>query len=124
MYTNGAIQLGVVLNSRAFWVWSTTLTLLLVILWLLNAAASLLGVANGQLLDLNRGWGAKYYTQSAEEEKQQQQEQEQEQSQQDSNEDEKKSQGSEEQSQGGDAQQSSMEGAYERRTAGLRQRDQ
>ena len=72
MYTNGAIQLGLVLNSRAFWVWSTVLTLLLVIIWLMNAFASILGIANGKLLGLDRGWRATYYTHSAEEEKQEQ----------------------------------------------------
>jgi len=69
VYTNGAVELGVVLNSRAFWVWSTVLTLILVILWIANAFASIVGVSNGKLLELDRGWRAMYYMHSAEEEK-------------------------------------------------------
>ncbi|KAK3679664.1 Plasma membrane sulfite pump involved in sulfite metabolism [Recurvomyces mirabilis] len=69
VYTNAAVQLGVVLNSRAFWVWSTVLALILVILWLGNAFASCFGVVTGKVLGLDKGWGGKYYTSSAEEEK-------------------------------------------------------
>lgn len=69
VYTNAAVELGVVLDSRAFWVWSTVLTLMLVILWLANAFASVYGSANGKLLELPRGWGATYYSSGAEDEK-------------------------------------------------------
>lgn len=61
VYTSGAIELGVVLNSRAFWVWSTILTIVLVILWLVNAGATVVGVLSGTLLGLDGGWGAQYF---------------------------------------------------------------
>ena len=60
VYTVGAIELGVVLESRAFRVWSTVLALLLVLLWLANAVSTLLGVVKGQVLGLDRGWRATY----------------------------------------------------------------
>lgn len=69
VYTNGAVQLGVVLNSRAFWVWQTVLLLLLICIWLANVAATFIGVLNGHVLNLDRGWNGKYYSSSAEEEK-------------------------------------------------------
>lgn len=69
VYTNGAVELGVILNSRAFWVWSTVLLLLLLVLWLANVFASIVGVANGKLLELDRGWGGTYYSHNVEEEK-------------------------------------------------------
>lgn len=69
VYTNGAVELGVVLNSRAFWVWSTVLLLLMLVLWFGNALATIIGVANGKLVNLDRGWKGTYYSHSAEEEK-------------------------------------------------------
>lgn len=69
VYTNGAVELGVVLNSRAFWVWSTVLLLMMLVLWFGNAVATVIGVANGKLVNLDRGWGGTYYAHSAEEEK-------------------------------------------------------
>jgi len=40
-----------------------------VVLWLLNAVASIIGVSSGKLLELDRGWKATYYTHAAEEAK-------------------------------------------------------
>ncbi|KAK5130042.1 hypothetical protein LTR08_002516 [Meristemomyces frigidus] len=78
VYTNAAVQLGnVVLNSRAFWVWSTILTLLLVIIWLANLFAMVVGTFNGTLLELDRGWKAEYYESGAEHEKRESQQSQQ-----------------------------------------------
>lgn len=68
VYTNGAVELGVILSSRAFNVWSTVLALILVILWLLESAATLAGVFNGKVLSLDRGWRATYFASNAERE--------------------------------------------------------
>ncbi|KAK5139685.1 Plasma membrane sulfite pump involved in sulfite metabolism [Rachicladosporium monterosium] len=73
VYTNAAVQLGVTLNSRAFWVWQTILALLLVIIWLGNAFATIVGLGTGAVIGLNKGWAGHYHTSNAEEEKQQQQ---------------------------------------------------
>ena len=73
VYTNAAVQLGnVVLNSRAFWIWSTILTIILVILWLTISAATAVGLFTGKLVELDRGWRANYYESSAENEKHEQ----------------------------------------------------
>lgn len=69
VYTNGAVQLGMTLNSRAFWVWQTVLLLFLICIWLANVAATFIGVVNGNVFGLDRGWGGKYYSNSAEKEK-------------------------------------------------------
>lgn len=61
VFTNGAVELGVVLNSRTFNIWSTILTVLLVMIWLANAGGTLVGVFNGKLLNLDRGWRAQYF---------------------------------------------------------------
>lgn len=67
------MQLGnVVLNSQAFNIWSTILTVILVIFWLALLFATAIGVVNGKLLELDRGWRADYYKSSAEIEKHQQ----------------------------------------------------
>ncbi|TEA14049.1 Sulfite efflux pump SSU1 [Colletotrichum sidae] len=41
VYTNAAIQLGKLLDSRAFRVWSTCLAIMLVVIWLVNVALTL-----------------------------------------------------------------------------------
>jgi len=69
VYTNAAVQLGVVLNSRAFWVWQTVLLLLLICIWLANVAATLFGVGKGYMLNLDHGWRGTYHSNSAEGEK-------------------------------------------------------
>ena len=56
MYTNAAVELGRLLDSEAFKVWSTVLALLLVIIWLVNTIFTIQGVITGKLLGLNRGW--------------------------------------------------------------------
>lgn len=60
VYTNAAIEFGISLPSKAFNIWSTVLTTLLVILWLLNMGASITGLLSGKLLGLGRGWRATY----------------------------------------------------------------
>lgn len=60
VYANAAIEFGTVLPSQAFDVWSTVLVVLLVMLWLLNMAASITGVANGKVLGLDQGWRGRY----------------------------------------------------------------
>jgi hypothetical protein len=54
------------------------LTILLVILYLAVFFATLVGVFNGKLMSLDRGWRAVYYESSAESEKEQQEKQQQE----------------------------------------------
>lgn len=53
VYTNAAVQLGKLMDSAAFKVWSTVLTILLVIIWLSNAALTAKGALSGKLLGLN-----------------------------------------------------------------------
>lgn len=55
------------------------LTLLLVILWLSVSAAAIVGVVNGNLLELNHGWSGQYYEHNAETEKNAQQQEQQQQ---------------------------------------------
>jgi hypothetical protein len=47
------VQLGKIMDSAAFKVWSTVLTILLVIIWLVNAALTAKGALSGKLLGLN-----------------------------------------------------------------------
>lgn len=53
MYTNAAVQLGKIMDSAAFKVVSTILTIMLVIIWLVNSALTLKGAFTGKLLGLN-----------------------------------------------------------------------
>lgn len=69
VFTNAAVQLGVVLHSRAFWIWSAILTVILVIIWLANSLATVVGVCNGKVLGLDRGWRAEYCVELEEEDK-------------------------------------------------------
>ena len=69
VFTNAAIELGLILNSQAFKVLAAILTVFLVVLWLLNAGATVVGLVNGKMLGLDRGWTGKYYVSSAEQEK-------------------------------------------------------
>lgn len=69
VFTNASIELGLILNSRAFKVWSAILAVFLMILWLLNAGATLLGLINGKAVGLERGWRGRYYISCAEQEK-------------------------------------------------------
>jgi len=52
VYTNAAVQLGVLLDSSAFKVWSTVLLVALVIIWLANSILTAKGVLSGKLLGL------------------------------------------------------------------------
>ncbi|MCJ1476014.1 hypothetical protein MMC13_004678 [Lambiella insularis] len=56
VYTNAAVELGTLLDSRAFQVWSTVLTIMLVIIWLLNIVFTIKGIISGKLFGLSRGW--------------------------------------------------------------------
>ncbi|KAI9880621.1 MAG: hypothetical protein M1830_001972 [Pleopsidium flavum] len=53
VYTNAAVQLGKLMDSAAFKVWSTVLTVLLVIIWVVNATLTAKGALSGKLLGLN-----------------------------------------------------------------------
>ncbi|KAK5994788.1 Sulfite efflux pump SSU1-like protein [Cladobotryum mycophilum] len=59
VYTAAAVQLGKVMNSDAFKVWSTVLAVMLVIMWLLFAAFTIRGVILGTLLGHGKGWRPK-----------------------------------------------------------------
>lgn len=61
MYTNAAVQLGKLLDSAAFKVWSTVLAIILVIIWLVNMFMTIRGVFAGTLLGLEHGWRSKAY---------------------------------------------------------------
>ncbi|KAL2018670.1 hypothetical protein VTK56DRAFT_505 [Thermocarpiscus australiensis] len=61
VYTNAAVQLGKLLDSDAFKVWSTALAIMLVIIWLLNMALTIRGVLTGSLLGLEHGWRRDLY---------------------------------------------------------------
>ena len=50
------MELGTLLNSEAFQVWSTALTIMLVIIWLVNMLLTLKGAVTGKLLGLSHGW--------------------------------------------------------------------
>ncbi|GJN76078.1 hypothetical protein Purlil1_7742 [Purpureocillium lilacinum] len=56
VYTNAAVQLGKLLDSPAFRVWSTVLAIMLVIIWLACAAFTLKGVFLGTLLGHQKVW--------------------------------------------------------------------
>ncbi|KAB5578308.1 malic acid transporter [Coniochaeta sp. 2T2.1] len=56
VYTNAVVQLGKLMDSTAFKVWSTALAIMLVIIWLWNMLMSLRGVIQGSLLGLDHGW--------------------------------------------------------------------
>ncbi|KAK3306343.1 voltage-dependent anion channel [Chaetomium strumarium] len=56
VYTNAAVQLGKLLDSAAFKVWSTALAVMLVAIWLLNMVLTIRGVVTGSLFGLEHGW--------------------------------------------------------------------
>lgn len=53
---------------------STILTVILVILWLLESAATLTGVFKGNVLGLDRGWLATYYADEGDRKRQEEKE--------------------------------------------------
>jgi len=61
------------------------LTILLVVLWLAVFFATVVGVLNGRMLGLDRGWRAVYHESSAESEKDQQEKEQKEKQKQQSN---------------------------------------
>ncbi|KXJ90488.1 voltage-dependent anion channel [Microdochium bolleyi] len=56
VYTNGAIQLGKLLDSTVFHVWSAILTILMTIIWLSFTAMTIKGCLDGSILGLEHGW--------------------------------------------------------------------
>lgn len=61
VYANAAVQLGKIMDSTAFKVWSTALTLMLVIIWLVNHLFTIKGLITGRILGLEHGWRAHRY---------------------------------------------------------------
>lgn len=62
MYTNAAVELGKIMDSPAFRVWSTVLLLLLLVFWFTNQIFTVKGIITGRVLGLDRGWRWKYLT--------------------------------------------------------------
>ncbi|KAH7029519.1 voltage-dependent anion channel [Microdochium trichocladiopsis] len=56
VYTNGAIQIGKILDSTVFRVWSAILTILMAIVWLVCTALTIRGCITGSLFGLEHGW--------------------------------------------------------------------
>ncbi|KAL4900245.1 hypothetical protein BDW74DRAFT_162322 [Aspergillus multicolor] len=56
VYNNAAVQLGKLMDSPAFNVWSTVLLLILLILWVLLNLLTIKGIVTGKLFGLERGW--------------------------------------------------------------------
>ena len=54
VYTNAAVQLGKLLDSAAFKVWSTVLAVLLVVVWLWNVFMTIWGLYDGSLIGKDR----------------------------------------------------------------------
>lgn len=54
VYTNAAVQLGKIMDSPAFKVWSTVLLLLLVIIWAVNHIFTIKGLNTGEI------WGTRW----------------------------------------------------------------
>lgn len=64
VYTNAAVQLGTIMDSPAFAVWSTALLLMLVVLWAVNHVFTIKGIITGKVLGLDHGWKWKYTSES------------------------------------------------------------
>jgi sodium-dependent phosphate transporter len=56
VYTNGAVQLGKLMDSPAFDVWSTALLLMLVVLAVVVNLFTIKGIVTGKVFGLERGW--------------------------------------------------------------------
>ena len=56
VFANATIELGTLFNSSVFSIGSTILALLLVILWLANILATVMGLLSGRVLSLPSGW--------------------------------------------------------------------
>ncbi|KAH1930288.1 hypothetical protein KXV37_000879 [Aspergillus fumigatus] len=61
VYTNCAVQLGKIMDSPAFDVWSTALLLLLVIIAIVNTLFTIKGIITGEVLGLEHGWRKEAY---------------------------------------------------------------
>ncbi|KAL1957770.1 hypothetical protein VTO42DRAFT_5488 [Malbranchea cinnamomea] len=61
VYTNAAVNLGKIMDSTAFKVWSTALLLLLLVIWLVNQILTIKGLITGKLLGLDHGWRRNAY---------------------------------------------------------------
>ena len=61
MYTNGAVQLGKIMDSPAFKVWSTALLLLLLVICIIVHIFTIKGLLTGRILGLAHGWRADAY---------------------------------------------------------------
>lgn len=67
VYTNGAVQLGKIMDSAAFKVWSTALLILLLVMWFVIQIFTVKGIITGEILGLSRGWRWKYLTEPGDE---------------------------------------------------------
>ncbi|KFY39510.1 hypothetical protein V494_03943 [Pseudogymnoascus sp. VKM F-4513 (FW-928)] len=61
VYTNACVQLGKLLDSPAFSVWSAILAITLVIIWIVNMVLTTKGLITGKLVGLEHGWGGEAY---------------------------------------------------------------
>ncbi|KAL4893816.1 putative malic acid transport protein [Aspergillus ambiguus] len=60
VYTNSAVELGKLMDSPAFHVWSTALLLLLIALTIWVTLFTVKGIVTGKVLGLDQGWRQKY----------------------------------------------------------------
>ncbi|KAJ5982329.1 hypothetical protein N7451_012429 [Penicillium sp. IBT 35674x] len=56
VYTNAAVELGKIMDSPAFKVWSTALLLILLMITVVNHIFTVKGLISGKLLGLKHGW--------------------------------------------------------------------
>jgi len=61
VYANACIQSASLLDSRAFAIWGTVLSVMLVIIWIVNAFLTVKGIVNGTVLGLDEGWKRRAY---------------------------------------------------------------
>ncbi|KAE8140873.1 voltage-dependent anion channel [Aspergillus pseudotamarii] len=54
VYTNAAVELGKLMDSPAFKVWSTALLIIVLVIWIVNHYFTVKGLVTGDLLGLNR----------------------------------------------------------------------
>ncbi|KAF7183746.1 hypothetical protein CNMCM7691_004096 [Aspergillus felis] len=66
VYTNCAVQLGNIMASPAFDVWSTALLLMLVIIAIVNTLFTIKGIFTGKVLGLEHGWRKQAYQEDKE----------------------------------------------------------
>ncbi|KFY49100.1 hypothetical protein V495_00748 [Pseudogymnoascus sp. VKM F-4514 (FW-929)] len=61
VYTNACIELGKLLDSPAFSVWSAALTVTLVVIWIVNMVLTVKGLITGKVVGLEHGWDGEAY---------------------------------------------------------------